>query len=190
MFTILHLLSHVYGIHQLYRQLALSNPKFVVEVSPMTAVQSLHHPALISLHSSFTVSSFHYLVLELCEGGSLCQLISPPFWKRHEEMRTTSLLTEAQMRPIIRSIIEGLTHLHTHGIVHGDIRPHNVFVTGDGRIVSGKQHYERLVVTHGWQKLGGFRHLKLNVKSDNDLEAPHSIHCKRSNYIAPLVSFH
>ena len=113
---------------------------FVSETLSNTATRSLHHPALISIHSSFTTSGFHYYVLELCERGRICELLSPSLDSGPREMRPHFPLPEAQLRPILRRIVEGVAHLHSRDIVHGDIRPHNIFITGDGRIVSGKQY--------------------------------------------------
>ena len=81
-------------------------------------------------------SGLHYLVLELCEGGSLCQLLSSPLPNGPREACSIFPLSESQLRPILRRVVEGVAHLHSQDIVHGDIRPHNVFITGDGRVVS------------------------------------------------------
>ncbi|KAF8526157.1 kinase-like domain-containing protein [Gautieria morchelliformis] len=175
--------GRLYGRKVAIKAFSLSHPLLDFDTLSTTSIRSLHHPALISVHSSFTVSGFHYRVLEFCEGGSICRLINHPLRTELGETSSTfpPSLSEAQLRPIVRRVVEGLAHLHSHGIVHGDIRPHNVFITGDGRIMS----------TQGYGTIDSGQKLKcpdqstLDLRSDPDSEVPHTILCKKSNYIAP-----
>ena len=37
-------------------------------------------------------------------------------------------LTEQEAKPMIAQLIEGIDHLHSHGVVHRDLNPNNVFL--------------------------------------------------------------
>ncbi|KAJ1703404.1 hypothetical protein LUZ63_003183 [Rhynchospora breviuscula] len=45
-----------------------------------------------------------------------------------------SSLEESTARSYLRDIVAGLTYLHSHNIIHGDIKPDNLLVTGTGRV--------------------------------------------------------
>ena len=43
--------------------------------------------------------------------------------------RTSLEVRVQQFEPLLRDIVVGLQHLHTHGIVHGDLKPSNIIVS-------------------------------------------------------------
>lgn len=45
-------------------------------------------------------------------------------------------MTEDHFRGVLKSLIEALIYLKKQGIVHRNIRPSNMLLTSDGRIVS------------------------------------------------------
>lgn len=93
--------------------------------------RSLHHPALLSLYSSFIFRGSRYSVMEFCDRGSLCQFI-----ESHVATNSSSMASELTFKPILRRVAEALSFLHSQGAIHGDVRPHNVFLTADGRAAS------------------------------------------------------
>ena len=52
-------------------------------------------------------------------------------WLREAKESTDELLH----RRFVREICEGLAHVHLHGVVHGDLKPANIFFLADGYVV-------------------------------------------------------
>ncbi|MBR5430501.1 MAG: Stk1 family PASTA domain-containing Ser/Thr kinase [Firmicutes bacterium] len=86
------------------------------------AVASLSHPNIVSVYDVGYEENMHYIVMEFVEGESLKEYI-----KRKGPLR----LSEACN--IITQILAGVQHAHEHGIVHRDIKPHNILLSVDGR---------------------------------------------------------
>lgn len=65
-----------------------------------------------------------YVVMEHAEGGSLADLLA---------RRGTLPLHEATR--VLRQLLRGLADAHARGIVHGDVKPENVLLARDGRVM-------------------------------------------------------
>lgn len=86
-------------------------------------LQELSHPNIIRGFGSDRDGDDHFLVMELLRGRSLVQIL------RGEPDRR---LRPALAGRIVRDIASALNHVHAKGLVHGDLKPGNVFVTQDG----------------------------------------------------------
>jgi serine/threonine protein kinase len=85
----------------------------------MHAVACLSHPNIVSSIDSDLVGQTNYFAMEYVEGtdlGKLVQLSGP--------------LKIAIACDYIRQAALGLQHAHEHGLVHRDIKPPNLFLTG------------------------------------------------------------
>ncbi|PJF18206.1 IRE1 [Paramicrosporidium saccamoebae] len=92
--------------------------------------QSDHHPNVIRYFCRERTEKFSYIVLELCS-CSLAELIEDSS-SRWLELRDELL---ANPQDLLRQITEGLGHLHEMKLVHRDIKPHNILVTPQHRVV-------------------------------------------------------
>ncbi|XP_061413078.1 myosin-IIIb-like isoform X3 [Lethenteron reissneri] len=68
-----------------------------------------------------------WIVLELCNGGSVTDLVKGQL-KRGERMDVMLIAY------ILRGALLGLNHLHSHNIIHRDIKGNNILLTTDGGI--------------------------------------------------------
>lgn len=87
------------------------------------AVAKLSHPNIVSVYDVGQERDTHYIVMEYIEGRNLKQII-----------KENGKLPVTQAEDIANQICAGLQDAHEHGIVHRDIKPHNILVTDNGRV--------------------------------------------------------
>jgi serine/threonine protein kinase len=82
--------------------------------------RKLQHPHVVKFLDSGVENNAFYFLIEYCEGGSLDQLL-----KRYGRP-----LTLAEAKPIMLGALEGLAYAHEQGIVHRDVKPQNILLSG------------------------------------------------------------
>jgi len=87
------------------------------------AVAKLSHPNIVNVYDVGKEGDTQFIVMEYVEGRNLKQFIK-------EQGR----LPLNQAADIARQICDGLQDAHTNGIVHRDIKPHNILVTDNGKV--------------------------------------------------------
>ena len=88
------------------------------------AAGKLNHPNVVSMYDVGFDQGFHYIVMEYVSGCTLKEYI------QHHGAQVT--VQEAVK--ITVAIAEGLEHAHMMGIVHCDVKPHNILITDSGRV--------------------------------------------------------
>src|SRR5260370_1120539 len=81
------------------------------------------HPTLVPAYDAEQAGDTHFLVMEFVEGKSLDRVVA-------EE----GPLPVARACDYVRQAALGLQHAHRHGMVHRDVKPHNLMRTPDGTI--------------------------------------------------------
>src|ERR1700682_5258458 len=76
----------------------------------------LSHPAIVGLYEASAVGEDFYLISELVDGQTLAQLIA-----------SHSLAHEAGIEIGI-ALADALSHAHSRGVIHRDVKPQNVLV--------------------------------------------------------------
>lgn len=84
-------------------------------------MKGLNHTNILRAEHFDTWGNIPYLVMKLCEGGSLN--------KRVGQMNDDEVLAA------MKDIVEGLKYLHENDIVHQDIKPANILVDSNGTSV-------------------------------------------------------
>jgi serine/threonine protein kinase/tetratricopeptide (TPR) repeat protein len=86
------------------------------------AASALNHPGITTVYEVGEAGDQLFIVMELVAGSTLRQEISKG------RMDPPALLR------IVGQITEALEAAHSHGVVHGDIKPENIIVQPDGRV--------------------------------------------------------
>ncbi|MBJ7554764.1 serine/threonine-protein kinase [Marinomonas spartinae] len=87
--------------------------------------QPLSHPNIIKVFTTGTENNIHYIVMEWVNGETLEQLI-----KRN---KPTGIKFKTAY-PIIKQLISALDYAHKHGVIHNDLKPSNIIITGSGEL--------------------------------------------------------
>ena len=87
------------------------------------AVAMLSHPNIVQVYDVSASDTGNYIVMELIDGISLKQY-----------MEVKGVLNWKETLHFSMQIAKGLEHAHSRGIVHRDIKPHNIMVLKDGSI--------------------------------------------------------
>lgn len=88
----------------------------------IATLELLHHPHILPLldHGEDDATSYDYMVMPYCAGGTLTQrLLAAP-------------LPLDEAGKILAAVGEALDYAHALGIVHRDIKPGNILFTSDG----------------------------------------------------------
>ena len=87
------------------------------------AVAQLSHPNIVSVYDASRGGDTEYIVMELIDGITL---------KQYMEKR--GQLNWRESLHFITQIMRGLSHAHSRGIIHRDIKPQNIMVLRDGSV--------------------------------------------------------
>ncbi|MCA8952588.1 MAG: serine/threonine protein kinase [Planctomycetes bacterium] len=93
------------------------------------AASGLHHPGIVPIHEVGEWRGRHYFTMEFLEGRPL-----------HEAMRQPRLgirddcSRAAEAAELVARVGDALQHAHDSGLIHRDVKPHNIMVGNDGSV--------------------------------------------------------
>ena len=85
------------------------------------AAASLSHPNIVSIYDVGQEGNINYIVMELVSGETLNELI-----------KEEAPMDYRKAADIAKQVAAGLSAAHKKGIVHRDVKPHNILMTEDG----------------------------------------------------------
>ncbi|RDY28676.1 Stk1 family PASTA domain-containing Ser/Thr kinase [Romboutsia weinsteinii] len=88
------------------------------------AVASLSHPNIVNVYDVGEDGKVHYIVMEFVDGQNLKEII-----------KDEGTLDEYTALDITKQIAMALSAAHKKGIIHRDIKPHNILISKEGRVV-------------------------------------------------------
>ena len=124
-------------------------------ISEIKIHKSLHHPQIVAFEHYFEDTENVYILLEMCSNQTLNELL-----KRRKR------LTEIEVQCYIVQLIKALKYLHSHRVIHRDLKLGNLFLTDKMEL-----------------KVGDFG---LATKLDFEGERKRTV-CGTPNYIAPEI---
>lgn len=87
----------------------------------ISILRTYRHPNIVCMHNVQKTDRHFYLILEYCAGGDVQILI---------RTRKSGRLTERLTRRLIRDLAGGLKFLWGQELIHRDIKPQNLLLTG------------------------------------------------------------
>src|SRR3990170_3626241 len=101
-----------------------ASPEFQARVQrEARAVSAIHHPHVAQIYSFGDYRGRSYFAMEYVHGGSLAAELGPG--RRPTAQRCLSWMLEAAC---------GLEAAYEQGLVHRDVKPSNLLLSGDGKI--------------------------------------------------------
>eukprot|EP00756_Hemistasia_phaeocysticola_P039307 Hpha_TRINITY_DN16808_c0_g6::TRINITY_DN16808_c0_g6_i1::g.149083::m.149083 len=92
-------------------------------LSEVALMQQLHHENVVAYLGSALAASHIIIIMEYLSGGSLSSVMK----EFKERLATPSI------QRYLRDMVRGLSFLHSHEIIHRDMKPHNVLLVIDGQ---------------------------------------------------------
>ncbi|UJR26570.1 hypothetical protein I4U23_007891 [Adineta vaga] len=123
----------------------------------ITIHHQVKHNNIVELLNYFYDDQSVYLILELCSGGDL-----------ERYLKEKKSFTEAETQHIVKQVVDGLVYLHSHGIIHRDIKLSNLLLTETSEVK---------IADFGLAK-------KIQLARDQNNETM----CGTPNYISPEIA--
>ena len=90
------------------------------------ALAAAAHPGIVSVYDvdrgDVAAGREPFFVMELCDGGSLADALDEAGGRLSPEV----------VVPMLGTIAGGLASLHARGVIHRDVKPHNILICGTG----------------------------------------------------------
>jgi eukaryotic-like serine/threonine-protein kinase len=83
----------------------------------------LEHPNIVRVHALGESEGLHYITMEYAEGSTLRHLID-----------VGGTLPVPVVLSLAKQLCRALEHAHERGVIHRDVKPHNLVVTLDGTL--------------------------------------------------------
>lgn len=97
-------------------------------------IKDLKHDNIVKLHQILTDEDEEklYLILDNCDKGEIMNWDSDS--KTYTPCNGEKYFSEDEIRHILINTITGLEYLHDVGVIHRDIKPHNLLITKDNKV--------------------------------------------------------
>ncbi len=87
------------------------------------SISALFHPNIVNVYDVGEEDGASYIVMEYMPGPTL-----------KEHIQQKGALTVAEALPIMEQLASALSHAHHFDIIHRDIKPQNILMSGDGEV--------------------------------------------------------
>lgn len=87
-------------------------------------LKTIHHENIVALKDYFEDSQYHYLVMDLIEGGDLMDFIT-----------NNGVVPEDAAIEIATQVLSAVSYMHSINISHRDIKPDNILIAQDEPVI-------------------------------------------------------
>ncbi|KAI7898007.1 kinase-like domain-containing protein [Cokeromyces recurvatus] len=97
-------------------------PKKELIINEILVMKKSQNANIVNYLDSYLWKGDLWVVMEYMEGGSLTDVV------------TCNMMTEGQIAAVCKEVLKGLHHLHSHGVIHRDIKSDNILLSLQGDI--------------------------------------------------------
>lgn len=94
-------------------------------LSEARMIAKFDHPNIVRVRNFFRAFGTAYLVMDYYEGRSLGDYLS----QLEQPVETQAAVS------MMLSVLDGLQFVHDRGVLHRDVKPHNIYMTNSGRVI-------------------------------------------------------
>ena len=116
-------LQRTVAIKVLKGNLARNKDNFEMFYGEAKAAAALNHPNIVKIYDFGQINEDYFISLDYCEGDDL-----------HSILRNKGIFSIESIVNIAQQIGKGLSYAHKNGVIHRDIKPHNIILTKGGEI--------------------------------------------------------
>ena len=114
-------LSRQVAIKLLDRQLMTDDPQFVEAfIREAKSAAGINHPHIVQIYFAGEDKGEHFIAMELLDGQSMADRLE------------RGPMDEKMVLRLARQVVEALAATNARRLIHGDIKPHNIFITRNG----------------------------------------------------------
>ncbi|KAH9498269.1 serine/threonine protein kinase, STE, PAK/STE20 [Bulinus truncatus] len=88
----------------------------------VVVMRDYHHPNIVEMYNSYLVGDELWVVMEYMEGGALTDIV------------THGRMEELQIATVCKACLKALAFLHSHGVIHRDIKSDSILLSHDGKV--------------------------------------------------------
>ena len=92
------------------------------EIKIMEMIKYNPHPNIVGCFDIIEIQMMIYIILEYCDSGDLRKILKKPIIEKYAQFYFTQL-------------VNGLKYLDKHEIIHRDIKPKNILLTNNRKIL-------------------------------------------------------
>jgi WD40 repeat protein/tRNA A-37 threonylcarbamoyl transferase component Bud32 len=118
------------------------SPEYQRFVREVQIIANLEHMHILPIYDYGQVDGYPYIVMRYMEGGSL-----------NKRLRDRSLSLE-EIERLLKQIADALDYTHAKGVIHRDLKPHNVLLDAQGNAYLCDFGIAKLSGTHGITRTG------------------------------------
>lgn len=128
------------------------------------AAARLTHPGVVAVHDQGTTEDLQYLTMEFVDGANLRALL-----------REQAAFSVGECLRIVEEVLDALGAAHRAGLVHRDVKPENILITGSGTVKVADFGLARAVseatVASSGSLLGTVAYLSPEIVTDGEADA-------------------
>lgn len=97
-------------------------------VQEARAIAAWEHPSILQIYFADHQAGLYFYAMEYIQGCDLDKIIQ-------DARRRGERLPARDVLHIARSVASALDYAHSHGVIHRDVKPANILIAEDGRVV-------------------------------------------------------